>query len=1089
MPKFFGSTILALAILFPLGNGAPSANAQEISFNRDVRQILSDRCFHCHGPDADNQDSDYRLDTKEHAYDAIEPGDLDGSELHHRIRMDEEGRMPPADSTRQLTEKEKDTLDAWIKAGAPFDEHWAFLPIPKKVDVPKAQSKDWPRNAIDQFILSGLTDNKIQPNRESPRNNWLRKVTFDLTGLPPTLSELDSFLTDKSETAFEKVVDRLLASDACAERLTSEWLDVARYADTLGYQRDNDRLVWPYRDWVLGAFKKNMPYDEFVTWQLAGDLMENPTRDQIVATVFNRLHSHKKEGGVALEEFRVENVADRTHTFGAAFMGLTLECARCHDHKYDPTKMKEYYQLSSFFANIDERGLISYFTDAVPTPAAPLPSPEQKQELLQAEQEIVAAEKALATIARDSSNDFKSFVQSLKSSDEPTKAEDLTTGLKAKLSFEELKQLPKLQSGHYKNEEDKKIDADEILGLRNDVVVASESQTEIENADPQKNPWTGAGNRLVDGKAGKAIALTGDDAVVLPGVGHFGRHQPFSISLWIKPGETDQRAVIFRRSRGWDDAGSIGYELTKLDGRLSAKMVHFWPGNAICVETDEVLETGKWHHVVFTYDGSSSAAGLKIYLDGVDAAKNVIQDHLTRTITQWREGYYDLAIGARYRDRGFKGGQVDEFLVYDRQLPSIEVRQLFDGESLQAVIDRVQSNEKLNANQMEDLREFFLATASSQAVEALHALTKKRKKWNEIMDATPAISIMREQPKPRPAYMLTRGVYDQRGEQVTAETPAFMPNFPDNAPRNRLGLAKWITSPDHPLLARVTANRYWQMIFDRGLVRTPEDFGIQGEVPTHPELLDWLSRDFIENGWDVKRMLRMMVLSATYRQSAIVSKLVRDKDPENKWLGRGSGKRLSAEMIRDNCLAVSGLLNSKVGGPPVKPYDVALAYNALPVDVGDKLHRRSLYTYWKRTSPAPVMMAMNASKREVCRLRREVTDSPLQALVLLNGDQFVEASRVLGAKLLQKFDGDLKQTVDEAFRLFTGRTPTDRESSILQELYRQQLKIFETDPDRAEKLLAVGDAVTPKNLPNSEVAAAAVLINSMMNLNESIQLK
>ncbi len=1014
--------------------------AQEISFNRDIRPILSDRCFHCHGPDAQNQVSDFRLDTRENAlqdlggYAGVVPGDLQNSELHLRIRSDDEGdQMPPADSVRQLTEREKDILDAWIEVGAPFEGHWSFRPIPKQVSVPPAGG-NWIRNTIDRFVFQTLEQNQLQPNREAPREKWLRRVTFDLTGLPPTLDELDEFIHDKSEQAYEKVVDRLLSSDACAERLTSEWLDVARYSDSFGYQRDDERYVWPYRDWVIEAFKQNMPYDQFVTWQLAGDLFENATRDQVVATTFNRLHSHKKEGGVELEEFRMENVADRTQTFSAAFMGLTLECARCHDHKYDPVKTKEYYQLSSFFANIDERGLISYFTDAVPTPAFPMPSPEQEHALAAADANIKTAEQNLAAVVSGSQASLVEWIrqrrQAERRSDEsdtqPSSAATgqsnatdpangssnakLLPGLVASLSFEDLLEMP---DAEYKDEENQKISSKQIRGLKNDVV-------------DTKQPWTGVANSLVGGQRGKAIALTGDDPVVLPGIGHYGRHQSFSVSLWLKPGEIEERAVIFRRSRGWDDAGTIGYELTKLGGRLSAKLVHFWPGNAICIETDEILEKGEWHHVVVTYDGSSKASGLKIFVDGLTAGKNVVQDHLTRTITQWRAGHYDLAIGARYRDRGFKDGQVDEFRVFDRTLSPIEATQLFDGHSLQDLLASVDEEKELSAEQQRALQEYFLAAVYEPASKARAELATARQSWNEVMDSIPALSVMREQATPRPAFVLKRGAYDQPGERVSADTPAFLPPFPDHAPRNRLGLAKWITSRDHPLLARVTVNRYWQMLFGQGLVRTPEDFGLQGEPPTHAELLDWLSRDFIDSNWNVRRLLRTMVLSATYGQSSVVSREARDQDPENRLLGRGGGQRLSAEMIRDNVLAVSGLLDPTIGGPPVKPYDVALAYTPLPVDRENGLYRRSLYTFWKRTSPAPVMMTMNASKREVCRLRREVTDSPLQALVLLNGSQFVEASRMLGTRLLEKHGDDIEKIVNEAFRRLTSRDASKR---------------------------------------------------------------
>lgn len=1078
-----------LAVVFLLLAATSAENlAQEVSFNRDVRPILSDRCFHCHGPDAENQDSGFRLDTREHAiedlggYAGVVPGDLEQSELHLRIRSDDEDeQMPPADSVRQLSEREKDILDAWIQAGAPFDGHWSFNAVPREITVPDS-GRDWARNSIDQFVYQSMKANGLIPNQAASRDQWLRRVTFDLTGLPPTLDALDAFVNDGSTQAYETVVDRLLESDACAERLTSEWLDVARYSDSFGYQRDDERYVWPYRDWVIASFRNNLPYDQFVTWQLAGDLMENPTRDQIVATAFNRLHSHKKEGGVALEEFRVENVADRTQTFAAAFMGLTLECARCHDHKYDPTKTKEYYQLSSFFANIDERGLISYFTDAVPTPAYPMPTARQEDELARAVDSVTLAEKKLQSVVGDSQLAFSKWIrdQSSNSGDKVDgqsdhaggALKDNMPGLKASLSFESLDEVPE---GEHHDEDGKKISTDQIRSLAN----------AVGDAPPA---WTGDANSLVAGIDGNGLQLTGDDAVVLPGIGHYGRHQPFSVAIWMKPAESDQRAVIFRRSRGWDDAGSIGYELTQLGGRLSAKLVHFWPGNAICVETDEVLQPGKWHHVVVTYDGSSKAAGLKLFVDGV-SDHQVVQDHLTRTITQWRNGYRDLAIGARYRDRGFKGGQVDEFRVFERELSAIEVQQLFDSDSLTTLLARVRSGQELDPDQQAALKAYFLSAVFEPAIEARTKLGAARKQWNTVMDSIPGITVMRERATPRPAFVLRRGAYDQPGESVLADTPRFLPPFPDGAPRNRLGLAQWITSPDHPLLARVTVNRYWQMLFGHGIVRTPEDFGLQGQSPTHPELLDFLARDFIDHDWDVRRLLRTIVLSSTYRQSAIVSSAVRDADPENVYLARGPGQRLSAEMIRDNALASSGLLDRKIGGPPVKPYDVALAYTPLPVDKENGLYRRSLYTFWKRTAPSPVMMTMNASKREVCRLRREVTDSPLQALVLLNGSQFIEASRALATKLLTEHNDDVDAMVESAFRRLTSRIPTDRERNVLVQLYEEQLTAFQAEPERAAELNQVGELGVSEKISAVQVAAATVVVNAIMNLDETVRLR
>ncbi len=1044
----------------------------DISFNRDVRPILSDRCYHCHGPDAKNQDSEFRLDSRENAladlggYAGIVPGDLGISELHLRIHATDDSQMPPADSNRVLSESEKKILDQWILHGAKFEEHWGFRRIPADVPLPttdNANDSSWCSSDIDAFILDGIQKAQLSPNRELSREKWLRRVTFDLTGLPPTLAEIDAIIADQSGEAYERVVDRLLFSDSCAERLTSEWLDVARYSDSFGYQRDDERYVWPYRDWVVRAFRNNMPYDQFVTEQLAGDLLPHPTTEQILATTFNRLHSHNKEGGVAVEEFRVEYVSDRVHTFAGAFMGLTMECARCHDHKFDPIKTKEYYQLTAFFANIAENGLISFFTDVAPTPAIALPTETQQAELTAATAEIEAAQVKLKSINRDGDDAFAKWL----SDHEPTS--DITSML-THLSFDDRGDAVK----------------DECIDEEGKQVETSMMQSFASSVEDAKRAISLRKNVVQPGRFGSAIKFTGDDAVVIPEVGHFRRHDPFSFSLWIKSPEVTERAVIYRRSRGWDDAGSIGYELTKEGDKLSAKLSHFWPGDAIGIETTKPLEADRWYHVAVTYDGSSKAAGLRIFIDGSPADTKVVQDHLTRDITQWRGGYNDLAIGSRYRDRGFKDGMVDEFAVFDRKLTELEVAHLYDAKTLPTTM--ALTSRQLDPTQLANLREYFFSAIYQPAKDARDALKQRRARWTDIMDSTAEIMVMREEPKPRPTYVLTRGLYDSHGEEVTAGTPAFLPSFPADQPRNRLGLARWLTSTDHPLTARVTVNRYWQLMFGKGLVRTPEDFGNQADPPSHPELLDWLSRDFIDHGWDVHRLLRMMALSATYRQDSVVAKDVRDGDPENIWLARGPDQRLTAEMVRDNALAVSGLLVDTVGGPPVKPYDVALAYTPLPVDKGEGLYRRSLYTFWRRTSPAPVMIAMDANKREVCRLRRETTASPVQAMVLLNAPQFIEASRALAEKLLAQHR-DVDSIANEAFRLLTSRQPSEHELEILRSLFSEQLEHFDADPKQAEAFLETGDFVASSDRQPTRLAAATVLVNTIMNLDESVRNK
>ncbi|MFP6886393.1 MAG: DUF1549 domain-containing protein, partial [Opitutales bacterium] len=704
-----------------------------------------------------------------------------------------------------LTKKEKDLLDQWISEGGKYQKHWAFEPLPDKVPVPEIDHPS-PRNPIDHFIANRLKETTLSPSKETDKATWLRRVTFDLTGLPPTLKELDAFLADKDAKARQKAVDRLLDSDAYSERMTSEWLDVARYADTYGYQQDRNRHVWPWRDWVLGAFRQNLPYDQFVTWQIAGDLLPDASQDQILATCFNRLHSQKVEGGSVPEEFRIEYVADRVHTVGTAFLGLTLECSRCHNHKYDPITQKDYYSLSAYFNNVDEAGLYSWFTNSVPTPTLELGQ-------LPNDEKIKAAEVELQKIAQ-SAETRKAFITW--EANRKEKLANLASPL-AHLDFNELK------GGKLFNQ-----------------------------ADPKKPASSSANNQIVPGKVGKALKLTGDDAVKFPNnFGNFTRHQAFSIALWLQPTQPLERAVILRRSKAWTDAASRGYELLLENGKLSAALIHFWPGNAIRVRAPETLPLNEWNHLAMTYDGSSRANGLQLYQNGKRVETEVVRDHLTREITGGGDPY--LALGERMRDRGFKNGVVDELHLFNRVLSLAEIRSL-------ALVDSPQEKD--------DLLPFFLETAHEPYKKQQAMLRKAREEYGNARQRIQQIMVMCEMPGNRETHILNRGLYSDRKEVVIAETPGFLLPSNEKGSQDRLSLARWLTAPNHPLLARVTVNRYWQMIFGRGLVSTPEDFGRQGKPPSHPQLLDWLARDLIESGWDLRHLFRQMVLSSTYRQSS-----------------------------------------------------------------------------------------------------------------------------------------------------------------------------------------------------------------------------
>ena len=975
-----------------------------VDFDRDIRPILSDRCYFCHGPDSGQRQADLRLDLEDEAMNVITPGDPDDSELIRRIFADDpDERMPPPDSKLEVTPQERELIKKWVMQGAKWKKHWAFE-RPVKQDVPSIKSNDNLTTEIDRFIVAKLEANGLELSPAASQERLIRRVTFDLTGLPPKLEEIDDFLNDDSPAAYEKVVDRLLQSNHYGERMASDWLDVARYSDTFGYQVDRDRYVWPWRDWVIRAFNANKSYDQFLTEQLAGDLLPDATDDQILATTFNRLHPQKVEGGSVEEEFRVEYVADRTQTLATAFLGLTLECARCHDHKFDPISQKEYYQLFSFFNNIDEAGLYSYFTESVPTPTMRLVNAEEKQRLIVLEREA----KQLAVVSAAAMETFQR-------------------------GFEEW--------------------LDQTNANSNNDSLAIEFTAPLETVDFATIDV--GQNKIVKGPDGvSAVQLTGDDEVKLK-TGNFTRYQPFSIACSINTPDEKDRAVIFHRSRAWTDAGSRGYQLLIEDGKLSASLIHFWPGNAMRVRTIEKIPVGKWLDIAVVYDGSTSASGLQIFVDGKRQLVEIVRDNLTKNITGG--GGDEITIGARFRDRGFTNGMLCSMHVYDREISPLEVAALHDPQVLNELKSSLESEGGLSDAQTDLLRQHYLLNESKSYSEHRQQRQKAIEAWCQALDAATEIMVMKELPTPRTAFVLQRGLYNNRLAEVTADTPSVFPKLDPQLPRNRLGLAKWLTNPKHPLTARVAVNHYWQMIFGDGLVRTPEDFGRQGKPPTHPELLDWLAVDFVEHGWDVKRLLKQLVMSQTYRQSSDVTKELLQRDPENEWLARFPSYRWPAEMLRDNVLAVSGLLVDKMGGPPARPYELAASFKPSTPDEGDGLYRRSLYTYWKRTGPAPVMMTLDAAKRDVCRVKRERTSTPLQALVMLNGPQFVEAARALTSKLIEQHGVDSHDAIlNDMFRSLTSRLPTEPEREIIQTLFEKQLNYFRGDSTATQQYLATG---------------------------------
>ena len=1026
---------LALILLTSclLSAAATAAEPGQVDFNQHVRTILSDRCYKCHGPDSENRQADLRLDQRESALQAragsglqiILPGKPARSELYRRITSeDPDVQMPPPASKLELTSAEIEVLDRWIKQGARWDDHWSFQ-SPQEVTLPEVVQQDWPRNAVDYFVLARLEAAGLVPAGQARREQLIRRLSFDLTGLPPTLAEIDHYLADTRPGSYGRLVDRLLASPAFGERVASIWLDLARYSDTYGYQVDRDRYVWPWRDWVIDAINRNQPYDQFVTWQLAGDLLPEATQQQQLATTFNRLHPQKVEGGSTPEEFRVEYVADRNHTFATAFLGLTLECARCHDHKYDPITQRDYYQLFAYFNNIDEAGLYSYFTPSVPTPTLRITDRATRDRLAANRESMGAEQDKLAALATTQQQAFQEWLTN-------RPGETGIPGQLAHLDFE----------GFGDGE-----------------------------------------NKGVEGKVGKAVRLSGDAGVGTK-VGNFRRFQPFTVACWIQTPDFKERAVIYHRSRAWTDAGSRGYQMLLEEGRLSASLIHFWPGNAIRVRTRTPIPLEQWIHVTMTYDGSSRAAGLKIWIDGQAAKTDVVRDNLYKNISGG--GGDTITIGERFRDNGFSAGLVDEFKVFDRQLTALEISQLHDGESLTAAL--AVPEEDIEGELRERLQQFYLATLNEPYRTQVKVLEGVRQQQSNLQDGLTEIMTMEELEPRRQSHVLRRGAYDAPTTEVDPGTPAFLPSI-KGLSEDRLGLSRWLTTPDHPLTGRVAVNRLWQMCFGNGLVATPEDFGSQGAAPSHPRLLDWLSSEFVIQGWDVKQLIRTLVCSSTYRQQSTVPFQVRSLDPDNELYSRGASYQLSAEMIRDNALAVSDLLVTRLGGPSVRPYEVAVSFKPVKQDNGAGLYRRSLYTYWKRTGPAPTMMALDASKRDICVVKRERTSSPVQALVLLNDPQLVEASRVLAHRLVAGHGEDIEGIVVEAFRRLTSRRPSAQETELLVQLCREQREHYSANPDAAAALLATGQARPVGELPSDQVAAVAMMVNMLMNFDACVRKK
>ena len=1032
----------------------------ELDFNADIKPILSDKCFACHGPDKGKIKAGLQLHESKVAFSeltespgkfAIVPGNLNKSEAYHRIISEDENIiMPPPESNLVLTDREKAVLIKWIENGAKYEPHWAFVK-PKEPHLPKVNQKQWPENEIDHFVLAKLEQNDLMPSSEADKELLLRRVSLDLTGLPPTEADILNFLQDDSPNAYEKQVNRLLASPHFGEKMATDWMDVARFADTHGYTVDRYRDMSPWRDWVIQSFNENIPYDQFITWQLAGDLMPNPSKDQLLATGFNRLHQQNMEGGIIDEEFRVEYVADRTAVLGTSLMAMTIACARCHDHKYDPISQKEHYELYSFFNNVNESGQISWGND-IPVPTMLMPTEEQDKIIAFLERQVVQQKEKLNAVKDAEQADLDKWMKThqYRSIDKA----GLRLGLVAKYALNNnLQELSGSQSGQMKR-----------------------------MASAKELP------SFVPGKTGAGLRLDGDAWLDLHPVGLFKRSDRFSIGLWIKIPESLNEGVIFHKCEGAKLHNFKGYHLYLRDNKLELMLAHTAPDNSIIILSKNEIPKEEWVHVMMTYDGSSKANGLSLYQNGIAIETSIENDNLYKDIHYEREPDKEpgLQIGARWRGMGIKGAIVDDIVTYEKVLSPIEVLWIVDQIKARALIAKPYDRLKQQERKLLEAHYFLSISKSFKLIT--DQLTVAQRQLADSAQSLKEVMIMKEMSKPRQAYILERGQYDTYGEAVYPNTPVSILPFPNDYPKNRLGLAKWLFHPDHPLTARVTVNRYWQNYFGRGIVRTSEDFGNQGELPSHPKLLDWLAISFMKSGWDIKALQKQIVMSATYRQQSTPDEKLKEVDPYNVLLARGPAFRLTSEMMRDNALIASGLLNDRIGGESVKPYQPlglwAMNGSKYQQDKGEKIYRRSLYTFWKRTVPHPTQATFDQPDRSECSVRRQKTNTPLQALTLLNDPIFVEASRKIG-EFITRADNS-QDAIESAYVKLTGRKPTDEELEILVALQQTEYQKMTKKQDKQRGWLNTGQYQADPQLDPDWLAANAVVASAIMNSDASI---
>jgi hypothetical protein len=1018
-----------------------------MSFNRDIRPILTANCYQCHGPDDKHREADLRLDIEEGVAAMFGDSNLNDNAAWQRlISTDPEERMPPPESHNKIKPEELEQLKQWITQGAKYEGHWAFI-APMKPAVPTVKNQGWVKNPIDAFILSRLEAEGLSPNDEAARECLLRRVTLDLTGLPPTLQELDAFLADERPNAYEIAVDRLLESPHFGERMAVAWMDAARYGDTSVFHGDGPRDMWGWRDWVINAYNANKPFDQFSIEQLAGDLLPNATVMQQTATGFNRNNATTDEGGAIAEEFRVEYALDRVKTTSMVWMGLTMECAQCHSHKFDPISQKEYYQFYAYFNQASDPGMQTRKGNQAPIVSAPdfkmlARKDEISAQLAECEQQLVARKQ-------NAEADYNAWLAKSRAQgkDGPVPPSDMSLHLT-------------LDEG--------------------------EGNAVLCSVDPEQKGTVRGKSTWSDGKSSKAFLMDRSNFIDLGKAGDFDSTDPFSYGAWIKPDASLTGVPIGRMD---DKRAFRGYDLYVTNTTVSVHIIDRWATNAIKVSTTSgTLKPDVWQHVFVTYDGSRKAAGIKIYFDGKSQPWKIDVDNLTGSI----RSLAPLYIGRRSTSSGF-GGAVDDVRIYPRVLTPVEVAALA---GTTPFVDLIAAAETGDAKKVAALKDHYFANFDKPYQDLTKQMIALRAELAATEKPLTTVMVMQDVATPRMTYVLNRGDYNQplKDQPVEPGVPSVLPALPEDAPKNRLTMARWLFDPAHPLTARVAVNRYWYMLFGTGIVETVEDFGAQGEWPSHPELLDWLAVDLVENDWNIKRTIKQMVMSHTYRQASHVDAKRLAADPENRLLSRGARFRLQGEFVRDNALAASNLLVPTVGGPSVKPYQPPGLWNEVSIDVklrfqqdtGDKLFRRSLYTYWKRSAPPPSMALFDAPTRDKCQLRRSRTNTPMQALVTLNDVQFVEAARMLAERSIHEGGESLAEKITYAYRLSTSVKPTPKTLELLQSIYAEELNVFQAAPERAKQLLANGESKRDEKIDINEHAAMTIITSMILNLDETL---